>query len=207
METTQKTPITWQHIKNGFTYEEYRQMGKDLVGQGKTTGLNQSETYVSFSKLNNQRMERLDKTVSISPELQAVIKKIKRPMVWVVLTELWCGDAAQNVPVFAKMEEVKRGKVRLALLLRDENPEIMDAYLTNGGKSIPKLVALDAETLEELFTWGPRPKEAQQIMNDYKAAGSPADVDYKKDIQVWYIKNHSQALQQEFEELLTPYTV
>ena len=206
MEIEHKTPITRAHIKNGFTYEEYRQMGKDLPSQGKTTGQNQSESYLHYSKLNDQRMQRMDKTVEINPQLQSIIKKLKRQMIWVILTELWCGDAAQNVPVLAKMEEVKRGKIRLVLLLRDENPEIMEAYLTNGGKSIPKLIALDAETNEVLFTWGPRPKEAQQIMDDYKAAGEPADVDYKKDIQVWYIQNHSKALQQEFEELLQPYS-
>jgi hypothetical protein len=202
-----QTAITREHTKNGFTYEEYRQMGKDLLGQNKTTGNNQSESYIGYSKLNDHRMDRLDKTLTINDELTKLIKSIKRPMIWVVLTELWCGDAAQNLPALAKMEEVKPGKVRLLLLLRDENPEVMDAYLTNGSKSIPKLIALDGETREELFTWGPRPKEAQQIMDDYKTAGSPADVDYKKDIQVWYIQNHTAALQKEFAELLTPYTV
>lgn len=204
METT-KSPITREHTRNGYTYDEYRQMCKDLLAQNKTTGPNQSEKYLEYSRLNQHRMDRLDKTVVINDELSKLIKNIKRPMVWVVLTELWCGDAAQNLPAFAKMEAIKPGKIRLVLLLRDENPEIMDAYLTNGAKSIPKLIALDGETLEELFTWGPRPASAQQIMLDYKAAGSPPDVDYKKDIQVWYIKNHTEALQTEYMQLLAPF--
>jgi hypothetical protein len=206
METDIMTPITKEHIKNGFTYDEFRQMGKDLLAENKTTGNNQSESYLYYSNLNDKRMDRLDKTVTLNDELVHALQNIQRPMVWVVLTELWCGDAAQNVPAIAKMAYANKNKVQLSLLLRDENPEIMDAYLTNGGKSIPKLIALDAETHEELFTWGPRPKEAQQILIDYRAAGSPADVDYKKDIQVWYIKNHTQGLQSEFLELISPYT-
>lgn len=202
---TKKTPITREHVRNGLTYEEYRQMCMDLLVHNKTTGQNQSEEYIHYSQLNQHRMDRLDKTVVINDELVKLIKAIKRPMVWVVITELWCGDAAQNVPAFAKMEAIKPGKIRLVLLLRDENPEVMDGYLTNGAKSIPRLIALDAETMEELFTWGPRPALAQQIMLDYKAAGSPADVDYKKDIQVWYIKNHTEALQAEFTGLLAPF--
>lgn len=206
MEPHTKTPITRSDVKDGYTYDEYRLMGKDLLSQNKTTGSNQSEAFLHYSKLNDQRMDRLDKTAVITDELTALIKNIKRPMVWVVLTELWCGDAAQNVPVLAKMAAVKNGsRIRLSLLLQDENPELMDAYLTNGSKSIPKLIALDAETMEELFVWGPRPKSAQQIMLDYRATGSPADVDYKKDIQVWYIKNHTEELQQEFTALIKPY--
>lgn len=207
METNIMTPITNEHIKNGFAYDEFRQMGKDLLAQNKTTGSNHSEGYMHYSKLNDHRMDRLDKTVTINDEVITALKSIKRPMVWVVLSELWCGDAAQNVPVLAKMADASKNKVRLSLLLRDENPEVMDAYLTNGGKSIPKLIALDAETREELFTWGPRPREAQQILIDFRAAGSPADVDYKKDIQIWYIKNHAQGLQSEFLDLIKPYTV
>lgn len=194
--------ITKEHIKNGFTYEEYRQMGKDLVAQGKTTGNNQSHSYIEFSKLNNYRMDRADKNIIISDELKQLIKSIKRPMIWMALVELWCGDAAQNIPAFAKMEELNKGKIRFVILLRDENPEVMDAYLTNGSRSIPKLVALDAQTMETLFEWGPRPAPAQQIMLDYRAAGSPDDVDYKKEIQLWYMKDLTATLQKEFVGLL-----
>ncbi len=207
METKIMTSITNEHIKNGFSYDEFRQLGKDLLAQNKTTGNNQGETYIHFSNLNNRRMDRLDKTVTINSEVITALRAIKRPIVWVVLVELWCGDAAQNVPILAKMAAASKSKVHLSLLLRDDNPEVMDAYLTNAGKSIPKLIALDGETREELFTWGPRPKEAQQILKDFRAAGSPADVDYKKDIQVWYIKDHAQSLQSEFLEIIKPYTI
>lgn len=203
----QKSTITREHIRNGYTYEEFRQMAKDLLAQNKTTGPNQSEKYLEYSRLNDHRMDRGDKTFVINDELSKIIKSIKRQMVWVVLVELWCGDVAQNLPALAKMEAVRPGKIRLSLLLRDENPEIMDGYLTNGSRSIPKLIALDAETMEELFVWGPRPASAQQILHDFRAAGSPADVDYKKDIQIWYIKNHTEELQKEFIELLRPFSV
>ncbi|HYG15232.1 MAG TPA: thioredoxin family protein, partial [Bacteroidia bacterium] len=99
-------------------------------------------------------------------------------------------------------EALNRGKIRLLLMLRDENPEIMDAYLTNGSRSIPKLIALADKTREELFTWGPRPAPVQQIMLNWRAAGSPEEVDYKKDIQYWYLRDNGQELQKELVELM-----
>lgn len=207
MTTSPTTPITWQHIKNAYTYEEYRQMGRDLVSQGKTTGNVQSEKYIEYSKLNDHRMTRLDKQAVITEETKLALKSLTQPMIWVVLTELWCGDAAQNIPVLAKMEAESRGKIRLLLMLRDENPEVIDGYLTNGAKAIPKLVALADKTREELFTWGPRPVPAKQIMLDWRAAGSSPEVDYKKDIQYWYLRDNGQTLQREMVELVRTFVI
>lgn len=193
--------INKEHLDNAFTYDEYRQMGKDLLANGKTTGPKQDADYIEYSKLNDRRMDRLDKTVVIGDELVGALKKISKRQHWLVLTELWCGDAAQNVPVLAKMAKLNT-KINLCLLLRDENPEIMDAYLTGGGRSIPKLIVLDGQ-LQEIFTWGPRPEKAQHLMEDWKKNGGTNYATLAEDMQKWYVQDKTESVQSEFLSLLT----
>jgi hypothetical protein len=89
------------------------------------------------------------------------------------------------------------------LILRDENLEIMDAYLTNGGRSIPKLIAFNSETQEELFTWGPRPQNAQELFMDFKTnPNGRTYADFSIEMQKWYAKDRTKSLQDEFVELL-----
>lgn len=76
-----------------------------------------------------------------------------------VLAEDWCGDASNTIPVLAKLVEQVPG-LELRVLRRDEHPEVMDQYLTNGARSIPIVIVLDADFME-LGHWGPRPTELQ----------------------------------------------
>jgi thioredoxin-like negative regulator of GroEL len=78
-----------------------------------------------------------------------------------VLTEPWCGDSAFLLPIIAEAAALSN-HVTLRILLRDDNLDVMDQYLTGGSRSIPKLVAFSADG-DELFTWGPRPEEARQL--------------------------------------------
>jgi hypothetical protein len=117
------------------------------------------------------------------------------PLTWVVLAESWCADAAQNLPVFAKIAE-GNPNVKLRILLRDENPEIMNQYLTNGSKSIPKLICLD-ENLNELGTWGPRPKFLQDWLYENKTNPKMEMSELKEQFQIWYTKDKGQTLQKE----------
>jgi len=200
METSEL--ITPEVIESGMTYREYRDLIETLLGKGKTTGDNQSEQIVEYAKLNNQRMNRLDKTVKLTDEAAEVVKNIEKPQIWIVLTEGWCGDAAQNVPVIAKMAAAN-DQITLRLLLRDKHLDIMDAYLTNGGRSIPKLIAVDAESYEELFNWGPRPEPAQEIMIDFKnnPEGRERQEVYQQ-IHKWYADDKSHTMQKEIADLV-----
>src|SRR5690606_18563271 len=103
----------------------------------------------------------------VSAELQEKIAKINTPQTWLVLTEAWCGDAAQSIPFMVKAAS-HSPLVDIRFILRDEHPRVMDGYLTHGGRSIPKLIALQNENLEELFTWGPRPQVLQQQYLAYR---------------------------------------
>jgi hypothetical protein len=201
MSTATKQVITSEIIDQAMDYKAYRSMIDELLEDGKTTGINHSDAMINYTKMNVQRMKRLDKQVKLSDSLKDTLKDIDRPLIWLVLTEAWCGDAAQNVPVIAKMANQSEN-IDLKFILRDENLEIMDEYLTNGGRSIPKLVCLDAETLEELGSWGPRPAVAQQKAMQWKEDESISKEEWAEKLHKWYATDKSQQLQEEFEELI-----
>ena len=192
-------------LENTFSYEEYKNLVSSLLAEGKSTGPNQSEALTNYSKLNDKRMSRLDKTISLEPDTISFLQEINEPQTWLVITEGWCGDAAQNLPVIHKMAE-ENSLISLQLVLRDENLELMDLFLTNGGRSIPKLIALDSNQ-NILFTWGPRPSEATQMVAEYKLKHGVLDAAFKQDLQVWYNKNKGKNLQEDFLKLLEPSVV
>jgi hypothetical protein len=188
-------------VDSGFSYFEYQKMIDLLVSEGKTTGNSQTPKLLEYTKLNQQRTRRLDKTIVLLPDLIALLKTVKSRLTWLVLTEAWCGDAAQNLPAIAKMAKVN-DKIELILLLRDQNPELMDLYLTNGGRSIPKLICLETDTMQELGTWGPRPREIQQKVKAYKKDPIVPYAEFVKDVQLWYSRDKTLSVQREFIELL-----
>lgn len=192
--------IIQNSLEKAFSYSEYRDLVSDLIAQGKSTGPNQSDDLLNYSKLNDKRMKRLDKTVKLTEETLAKIKDVKEPQTWLVLTEGWCGDAAQNLPVINKIAE-ENPNINLKLVLRDENLELMDEFLTNGGRSIPKLIALNKEN-EVINTWGPRPTEATKMVVDYKEKHGSLDADFKTDLQVWYNKNKGENTQEDLVSML-----
>ncbi len=187
-------------LEKAISYSEYRVLVKNLLDEGKSTGPNQSDDLLNYSLLNDKRMKRLDKTIKISENTAAKLKEIKEPQTWLVLTEGWCGDAAQNLPVINKIAE-ENSNIQLKLVLRDENLELMDEFLTNGGRSIPKLIALNKNN-EVIDTWGPRPTIATKMVADYKAAHGSLDADFKKDLQVWYNKNKGEDVQENLVSFL-----
>ena len=197
--------IIKKSLEKTLSYQEYKDLVSKLLAEGKSTGPNQSEALTNYSKLNDKRMSRLDKTISLEPDTISFLQEINEPQTWLVITEGWCGDAAQNLPVIHKMAE-ENSLVSLQLVLRDENLELMDLFLTNGGRSIPKLIALDSNQ-NIIFTWGPRPSEATQMVAEYKLKNGVLDATFKQDLQVWYNKNKGKNLQEDFLKLLEPSVV
>jgi len=193
--------ITEAVLHSAMNYDRYMTLLTDLLAEGKTTGDNQSEAMVGYGKMNVQRMKRLNKTIQLRPELEDVVQGLTRKMTFLVITEGWCGDAAQNVPVFNKLTE-QSNQIDLKLILRDENLEIMDGYLTNGGRSIPKLIALDSSTLEVIGTWGPRPETAQVMVSEFKKIENGDYSEFVKEVQLWYAKDKTNSMQQELITLL-----
>ncbi|MFT6150611.1 MAG: hypothetical protein ACJAUH_003316 [Saprospiraceae bacterium] len=198
---TETKVITKQTIAQSMDYEQYRTFISERLENNQSTGTNHSEGIVGYTSLNEKRMKRLDKTTKLTEETTAAVSKIDKPVTWLVITEGWCGDAAQSIPVIAKMA-AQNPNVDLKLILRDEHLEIMDAFLTNGGRAIPKIVALDTETLDVLGSWGPRPVEAHEMF--WKAKNSP-DFNYpeiQKELQLWYAKDKTLNTQKELVDLI-----
>ena len=180
-------------IGQGQTYQEYRDMVGSLAAEGKTTGPEQSASYVEYTQLNNRRMNRWDKTLKLAPETVEKIKAVDRKLQFVVLTESWCGDAAPSLPVMHKISELNPN-ITMTVVLRDENPELIDQFLTNGAKSIPKLIVLDEASQDVLGDWGPRPKPATKLVQDYKAEHGKLTAEFRQDLQLWYNKDKGQSI-------------
>ncbi|WBL22157.1 thioredoxin family protein [Zunongwangia sp. HRR-M8] len=184
-----------------FSYIEFYEWTVQLVNNKQTSGEKQTENLVKFTELNASRMKRLNKTKLI-PELENLVTGLKKKQVWYVITEAWCGDSAQNLPIIGEIASAGN-KIDLRVILRDKNPEFMDKYLTNGSKSIPKLVAFSEEGVE-LFTWGPRPEPAQQLVLDWKENPNGRDFeDFERELHTWYAKDKTHTLQNEFFEILS----
>ena len=196
--------ITENDINKGTSFEEYYKLSEQLAKEGKTTGENQSEALINYSKLNFSRMKRILKTAPISDLVTSTVDCLDDQLTWIVLTESWCGDAAQNLPIFAKIAEANPN-IKLKILLRDENPELMDQYLTNGSKFIPKLICVDKD-LNELGTWGPRPKVLQDRLYENKKNHTIEMAELKKEFQIWYTKDKGQTIQEEMILLLKAWT-
>ena len=194
--------ITQKIIQDALTYEKYRDLIDGLLAQGKTTGTNHSEAMLEYTTMNVRRMNRWDKTAVVSAELREKVENITVPQVWLVLTEAWCGDAAQSIPFLAKLSD-NSDKVDLRLILRDDHPDIMDAYLTDGGRSIPKLVALQQDNLNELFTWGPRPQRLQQKFLAYRDAPDGVNqAEFIESMHLWYARDKHATMDAEFLTLI-----
>jgi len=192
--------VSEKYTDRGMYYEEYRRLIDAFLMVGKSTAKNESESLVEYSKLNVVRMNRLDKTTEILPELQQKVSEISAPQTWLVLTEGWCGDAAQIIPVLNKIAALN-SNITLRFLLRDEHLELMDKYLTNGkSRSIPKLIALD-ENNNELFNWGPRPKALQEMFYHMKA-NALSNTTIKEELHKWYAHDKTVAIQKDILELL-----
>jgi hypothetical protein len=202
MSTTFSAPvITPERLATAYTYATYRQLIDEVLAQGQTTGPQQSEELTAFTALNVQRMSRLDKTVKLLPELSAAAASLTGSYIGLVITEGWCGDAAQIVPVIEAVAQASAGHLRTAYVLRDDNLDLADEYLTNGSRSIPKLVVLRADTLTEVLHWGPRPAEAQALLLKLKAEGMAHD-DFIREIHAWYAHDRTQATQRELLALV-----
>lgn len=185
-------------LEKSYTYPEYRQLVSDLLSENKSTTANGPESLVGYSKLNHSRMKRLDKTTKLPEKVVHAMQSIDEPTTWTVLSEGWCGDAAQNLPAINKMAELNP-LITLRIVLRDEQPELMNEYLTNGGQAIPKLIQVQDNKVTG--NWGPRPSVATNMVNDYKAKHGTVDAEFKKDLQIWYNKNKNESLFEDFLEL------
>jgi len=195
-----KTTIA-KALFNSHPYLEYKKLVSDLLLENKSTGHEQSEDLTHYSALNETRMNRLDKTITITNENKQKLKDLKGEYIWLVISEGWCGDAAQLLPILDKMA-TESGKIELRVVLRDENKDFMNLFLTNKSKSIPIVVVIDRETGGVIGKWGPRPKGAIELIENYKKEFGVIDETVKTDLQMWYLHDKGLSTQSELIALM-----
>ena len=193
-----------------MTYEQYVQKIKLLLSEGKTSTstINNSPNLIHYTELNLQRMHRLDKTTHLLDETSESIKKINGKRIFLVITEGWCGDASQIIPVIEKMAQLNP-LITHRLIFRDEHPDIIKAFLTDESRSIPKLIVLDEEG-NVLNTWGPRPQALQERVMQEKIKMLAMTKEERKiyfdevktEVQKWYNNDKTNGIQREIIEML-----
>lgn len=201
METLELDKIITEALENSVSHQEYYDLLQQFAIEGKTTGPKREEDLIYYTKLNAQRSKRIGKTTQLDELAISAISSIEKKQTWLLITESWCGDAANSVPVIAKLAELNKN-IDLRIVLRDEHSELMEQFLTNDGKSIPKLIVLDGRN-EVIFTWGPRPVEAQSFYMSWR--NSEDKVPYKEfqvELQKWYNVDRGVSLQKELSALV-----
>jgi len=193
--------IALKAIKGSTSYQEYRELVSRHVSNGSSTGPNQTEALTQYTLLNDSRMRRLDKTTKIPDSILEKINDFKGSQTWLVLTESWCGDAAQSMPIINKLAEGSEN-INFRVVERDKNPELINAFLTNGAQSIPKLIVLDNNTNRIIGEWGPRPSTATDMVNSYKKEHGSLSPEFKQDLQVWYNKDKGVSVAEDLTKLL-----
>ena len=178
-------------LKNSFSYDDYKELVKRLVQEESTIGEQKIEVLANYTKLNHRRMKRWDKTLKIGDKQVNEIGQYDKKVTWLVLTESWCGDAANIIPVINQVTSLNN-LIDFKVVLRDENLELMNSFLTNGNQSIPIMIAIDNETGEVVSTYGPRPSDATELVNKYKQKHGKLTPEFKEDLQRWYNKDKGQ---------------
>ncbi|GAB5474109.1 MAG: thioredoxin family protein [Maribacter sp.] len=200
MEKTTRELIA-EGVATAMSYDEYRTLVAQLAKEGRSTGPEQTAALTNYTQLNDRRMKRWDKTLKFDEKAVEAILAIEKKVTWLVLTESWCGDASPALPVMHKISELNPN-ISLKIILRDEHVDLMNRFLTNGGMSIPKLIAVDGETDEVVGDWGPRSETATKLVEDQKAEHGQLTPSFKEDLQVWYNKDKGQSVLKDLTCLL-----
>lgn len=196
-------------LSESVSYPDYLEMVRHLLSQNKTTGPDQSEAMIHYTDMSVRRMDRLNRTVKLLPELESAARAWQaKPTIWLAITEGWCGDAAHALPVIHRLAE-EHAHINLRCILRDEYPELIDQFLTNGSRSIPKILVTDPDSGEVLFVWGPRPAPAQKLVMNGRDAMQAIEEETERKafyqnlqtaLQKWYARDKTKTLQLELAE-------
>ncbi len=184
-----------------LSFEEYLQLSRDIVSGKLKEKIYEPESMLRYTRSNLERMEYVLREMTIEKKLYNRLAEDLPPMHWVVITEPWCGDASQLVPVLYLIA-CCNPDIRFSLILRDKNPQIMDQFLTDGSRSIPLLMAFDEKSGACIGRWGPRPQNLQQKIQDMKLDETSDFRTLVRSIHDWYRQDLGKSCQQELIDLI-----
>ena len=180
-----------------MTAAGYEAAMEDWVAQSAHSGPTPSEKNAAYTKLNLVRMRRLAKTHKVSDAMATFLDSgCCGSQHWVVITESWCGDAIQFMPLVRLWAE--RAGVCLDVILRDGENPVIDDFMTRGGRSIPIWVVADVSG-EVMGQWGPRPATAKKMVMDHRNAPEPKPpyAEFAAQVQLCYARNKGREIERE----------
>lgn len=156
------------------------------------------EEYLETVVKNRELWHGVHERVRLNEELVERARRIPGTWHLLALSEDWCGDAVNTLPVAAAIAREAGWEMRV--MGRDDNLDVMDAHLTNGrSRSIPIVVVYDAN-FEEVGWWGPRPGEIQSwVMAEGLALSSP---ERYKVIRRWYARDRGKTTVSELLDII-----
>nr|WP_231876005.1 thioredoxin family protein [Mucilaginibacter sp. L294] len=186
---------------NAMHFIAYQQIFQQILNNVHPPAPYQDADYLNYAKLNWSRQQRWLKVGILNEELATIIESIKEEQRWTIITEPWCGDAAHIIPFLHRLSELNP-LIKVDYQLRDSEPFLIEQYLTNGTRSIPKLIIAD-DNHNDLAVWGPRPAECQVLYN--QLLKDHVEMDQKKiALQQWYNADKGVSLQKELIAMLPP---
>jgi hypothetical protein len=116
-----------------------------------------------------RRMERIRGGVFVEPHEEALLAGLTRWVHVVAIAEAWCGDVQRHAPVLQRLADLAPN-LEVRYIRREQHPDVLLRFLTNGGEAIPKFVFLSADFVE-CGNWGPMPHACRELLSKGKACG------------------------------------
>lgn len=193
-------------LQTAFNFEEYLQLTKDILEEKiPREGIYLNDSTFRYTGSNLERMNKVLQNMVVNQKLYNLLSELKEEWIWLVLSEPWCGDAAWGTPALYILSTCS-DNIDFKILLRDKHPAVMQRYQTAGTNSIPKLICLRKSDLAELFTWGPRPKVLQVLVEGFKKS---TQFDYRESVRMlhrWYEQDMTKSIQEELTDLMKQVT-
>lgn len=185
------------------TYAEYERLFEEMANRGKKGRYFIKSTNLAHISSNWKISQRIKNSVVLFHSLNQLLLNLYYSYTWLVITEPWCLESAQNLPVIAAMANINPEKIRMLVVLRDQHPELMNKYLTNGNKAIPKVILINETRNLEEYTWGPRPGPAQELFLKWNRENDPKTKrSFSIELNNWYNRDGSITIQREFKSFL-----
>lgn len=186
------------YFENGLTYSDYLKKIENQLHDLKKSDPNSE--MIQYYTLNLKRLQRMEKTFHLSDDQKAELKNNSKDFKILVISEGWCGDAAQVMPVVNAMAE-EMG-IEQKIVFRDENPELINNYLTDGAQSIPIFIGVNSEG-KEIFKFGPRPTKGMELLKKHKEnPESYTKEEFHNELQQWYNSDKGNSIFLELNNLM-----
>lgn len=155
--------------------------------------------YLAGVRKHRELWHDLYARAALLPEEAGAIGAIREPLHLLALSEDWCGDAVNALPFVARIAEASP-MLDFRILGRDDNPDLMDAHLTNRkSRAIPVVIAYDENFVEQGW-WGPRPRILQLwVMEEGMAL--PKEDRYRE-VRRWYARDGGRTTIREILQLV-----